>query len=307
MIKTNINDVSQTKINQTSKAKLWMAAIKPPMYSVAIMPIFLGTMVAFAETHRLNWQIFTVFMGAAILILAWENIANDVFDSETGIDKNKHHSIVNLTGNKSLMFWIGNVFLGLGLLGILAIAFWQKDPRVIIMIALCCFLGYMYQGPPFRLGYQGLGEILCFFAFGPLGMSAVYYSQTQTWSITNLAASVILGIVTSIILFCSHFHQVKDDIAAGKRSPIVRLGTETGAKVLLWFTISIYFLTLLFVILKMFPAWTLLTYLSLPSAYKLCRHVLDNHSKPDQVSNSKFIAVAVHFFSCLFLGIGFII
>ncbi|MBD2138911.1 2-carboxy-1,4-naphthoquinone phytyltransferase [Anabaena sp. FACHB-1237] len=307
MIKTNINDVSETKINQVSKAKLWMSAIKPPMYSVAIMPIWVGSAVAFAENHTLNWQIFTLFMSAAILILAWENIANDVFDSETGIDKNKHHSIVNLTGNKSLMFWLGNVFLGLGLLGILAIAFWQKDPTVIIMISLCCFLGYMYQGPPFRLGYQGLGEILCFFAFGPLGMSAVYYSQTQTWSITNLAASVILGIVTSLILFCSHFHQVVDDIAAGKRSPIVRLGTERGAKILLWFTISIYPLTLLFIIWKMFPIWTLLTYLSLPYAYKLCRHVLENHSIPDKVSNSKFIAVAVHFFSCLFLGIGFII
>jgi len=100
------------------------------------------------------------------------------------------------------------------------------------------------------LGYQGLGEILCFFAFGPLGMGAAYYSQTQTWSTTNLAASVILGIVTSLVLFCSHFHQVEDDIAAGKRSPIVRLGTSTGAKVLVGFTISIYPLTLLFVILN---------------------------------------------------------
>jgi 2-carboxy-1,4-naphthoquinone phytyltransferase len=295
--------------NQISRPqiKLWMAAIKPPMYSVAIMPIWVGTAVAFAETKIFNLAVFSTFLAAAILILAWENISNDVFDSETGIDQNKHHSLVSLTGKKLLIFWLGNLCLVLGLLGILAIATWQKDPTVIGIIIVCCALGYTYQGPPFRLGYQGLGEILCFFAFGPLGVAAAYYSQTQTWSIASLAASVIVGIATSLILFCSHFHQVKDDIAAGKRSPIVRLGTETGAKVLTWFTASIYFLTLLFVLLGNFPVWTLLSWLSLPYAFKLCRHVLQNHHQPEKVSNCKFIAVAVHFWSCLLLGLGFML
>lgn len=287
--------------------KLWMAAIKPPMYSVAIMPIWVGTAIAFAETKILNAAIFSTFVAAAILILAWENISNDVFDSETGIDKNKHHSLVNLTGKKILVFWLGNLCLALGLLGILAIAAWQQDLTVIGIIILCCALGYTYQGPPFRLGYQGLGEILCFFAFGPLAVAAAYYSQSQTWSMTSLAASVIVGIATSLILFCSHFHQVQDDIAAGKRSPIVRLGTQKAAQVLTWFTGSIYAFTLIFVFLGIFPVWTLLTWLSLPFAFKLCRHVLENHDQPDKVKNCKFIAVAVHFWSCLLLGVGFII
>ncbi|MEH2346560.1 MAG: 2-carboxy-1,4-naphthoquinone phytyltransferase [Nostoc sp.] len=287
--------------------KLWMAAIKPPMYSVAIMPIWVGTAVAFAETKTFNSVVFSTFVAAAILILAWENISNDVFDSETGIDQNKHHSLVNLTGNKPLIFWIGNLCLGLGLLGILAIAFWQHDLTVIGIILLCCGLGYTYQGPPFRLGYQGLGEIICFFAFGPLAVEAAYYSQTQTWSMTSLAASVIVGIATTLILFCSHFHQVKDDIAAGKRSPIVRLGTQKGAQLLVWFTASIYPLTLLFVLLGISPAWTLLSWVSLPFAVKLCRHVQENHNQPDKVSNCKFIAVAVHFWACSLFGLGFIL
>ncbi len=287
--------------------KLWMAAIKPPMYSVAIMPIWVGTAVAFAETKIFNGVVFSTFVAAAILILAWENISNDVFDSETGIDQNKHHSLVNLTGNKPLIFWVGNLCLGLGLLGILAIAFWQQDLTVIGIILLCCGLGYTYQGPPFRLGYQGLGEIICFFAFGPLAVEAAYYSQTQTWSMTSLAASVIVGIATTLILFCSHFHQVKDDIAAGKRSPIVRLGTQKGAQLLVWFTASIYPLTLLYVLLGISPAWTLLSWVSLPFAVKLCRHVQENHNQPDKVSNCKFIAVAVHFWACLLFGLGFML
>jgi 1,4-dihydroxy-2-naphthoate octaprenyltransferase len=289
-----------------SNSKLWLAAIKPPMYSVAIIPIWVGTAVAFAETRIINTAIFSTFLLSAIWIVAWLNLSNDVFDSETGIDENKAHSLVNLTGNKALIFWLSNLFLAAGILGIIAIAWWQRDLTVIALVLLCCALGYSYQGPPFRLGYQGLGEIICFVTFGPMAVAAAYYSQAQTWSLNCLAASTIVGIVTSVILFCSHFHQVKDDVAAGKRSPIVRLGTKRGAQLLPWLCGSIYALTSLFVLLGNFPIWTLLVFASLPLALKLSKHVLENHNQPDKVSNCKFIAVGLHFFSGLLLGLGFI-
>jgi 1,4-dihydroxy-2-naphthoate phytyltransferase len=296
-----------TKLIEYPNTKLWMAAIKPPMYSVAIMPIWVGSAVAFAETKYFHSAVFSTFIAAAIFILAWENLSNDVFDSETGIDKNKAHSLVNLTGNKSFIFWLGNLFLALGLLGILAIAWWQQDLTVVGIILLCCVLGYMYQGPPFRLGYQGLGEIICFVCFGPLAVAAAYYSQTQSWSLMSLAASVIVGIVTSLILFCSHFHQVKDDLAAGKRSPVVRMGTQHSAKLLPWVGGSIYVIVGLFVILGVFPVWTLLSLLSLPFAFKLFRHVWQYHNQPEKVSNCKFLAVEMHFWSGLLLGLGFML
>jgi len=294
-------------VRSQANKKLWMAAIKPPMYSVAIMPIALGTAIAFYETQRIHLPIFLLFTFSAILILAWENLANDVFDSDTGIDRNKHHSLVNLTGNRRLIFMIGNLFLVLGILGIGAIALLQRDTTVLQLILACCVLGYLYQGPPFRLGYLGLGEILCFFAFGPLAVEAAYYSQTFQFSSTALAASVILGITTTLILFCSHFHQVKDDIAAGKRSPIVRMGTKRGAMLLPVACSGVFFLTGVFLGFRIFPLWTLLILLSTPPAVHLCMHVWRHHNHPDKVSNCKFIAVAFHFWSGLLLCVGFAI
>jgi len=289
------------------KPNLWMAAIKPPMYSVAIIPIWVGTAVAFAETQVFQARHFGVFLMSAILIVAWINLSNDVFDSETGIDKNKAHSLVNLTGNKQLIFWLGNLFLGLGLFGIVAIALMQKDVTIIGLILLCCGLGYTYQGPPFRLGYQGLGEIICFICFGPLAVAAAYYSQVQSFSLTSLGASVVVGVATSLILFCSHFHQVTDDLAAGKKSPIVRLGTLKAANLLPWLGGSIYVLTTILVAWGSFPIWTLVIWLSCPLAIKLVQHVKQNHDRPDKVSNCKFIAVALHFWSGLLLSLGFML
>lgn len=291
----------------TSNKQLWLAAIKPPMYSVAVMPAWVGTAVAFAETKVINIAVFFTYLLSSVLILVWMNLSNDVFDSETGIDVNKHHSLVNLTGKKALIFWIGNFCLACGIFGSLAIAWWQQDLTFLGIVLLACALGYSYQGPPFRLGYQGVGEIICFICFGPLAVSAAYYSQTQSWSSTSLIASIIIGITTSLILFCSHFHQVQDDLAAGKRSPIVRLGTARGAQLIPWFCVITYALTVIFVILGKFPIWTLLIFASLPFAIKLSRHVLTYHNQPDKVSNCKFIAVALHFWSGLLLGLGFML
>jgi 1,4-dihydroxy-2-naphthoate octaprenyltransferase len=297
----------ETRLNHRSNKKLWLAAIKPPMYSVAIMPIWVGSMVAFAETSVFQVHPFFIFLASAILILAWENLSNDVFDADTGVDVNKAHSLVNLTGNKPMIFWIGNFCLLVGLLGICALSFMQQDGTVIGLILLSCFLGYTYQGPPFRLGYYGVGEVICFICFGPLAFAAAYYSQTKAWSSVNMAASLIVGITTSLILFCSHFHQVKDDAAVGKRSPIVRLGTARSARLLTWFCAAIYGLTGLFVIGGVFPITTLLLFLSFPVALKLIRHVGKNHNRPLQVSNCKFIAVSLHFWSGLLLGVGFLL
>lgn len=296
-----------TKQITEDNQKLWLAAIKPPMYSVAIIPITVGTAIAFAQDQIFNPHIFFTFLGAAILIIAWLNLSNDVFDADTGIDVNKAHSVVNLTGNRALVFWLSNFCLVLGIAGIIAICWWQQDWTVLGLVSLCCVLGYTYQGPPFRLGYLGLGEIICFFTFGPGAISAAYYSQTQSFSVSALSISILIGISTSIILFCSHFHQVEDDLAAGKRSPIVRLGTAKGAQVLVWLTSSIFVINLVLVVLNYISWPSLLICVSLPLAYQLVNHVKQYHDQPQKVKNCKFIAVNLHFVSGLLLSIGLIL
>ncbi|MEO0456129.1 MAG: 2-carboxy-1,4-naphthoquinone phytyltransferase [Cyanobacteria bacterium P01_A01_bin.114] len=285
---------------QSPNRNLWMAALKPPMYSVAVMPILVGSVIAYAETGTLHGGVFATFLLSAVLLLVWENLSNDVFDAETGIDANKHHSLVNLTRNRALIFNIGNGCLALGIVGICSIALSQRDFTVLGLILVCCGLGYLYQGPPFRLGYQGLGEPLCFISFA-VGVMAAYYSQTQQWSYAAAAAAAMIGMTTTLVLFCSHFHQVDDDLAAGKRSPIVRLGTLRGAQLMPWLCVSVFAIALIATTLQVFPRWTFLFLGSLPLAVRLCRHVLRHHDQPGLVQNAKFVAISFHFWSGLLL------
>lgn len=287
--------------------KLWLAAIKPPIYSVAIAPIALGTAVAYFDTGGWQPASFVAFLGAAICILTWLNMSNDVFDDETGIDVNKFNSYVKVAGSKPLVFWASNLFLLAGLAAIASISWYQHDWTVLALVALAVALGYTYQGPPFRLGYQGLGEPICFVSFGPVAVAAAHYAQVQTVSPTAIAASVFVGISTSLVLFCSHFHQVADDIAAGKRSPIVRLGTARAARLLPWFVGSMMAAIAVFVAAGWFPPATLLALASAPAAFELVRHVRDYHDQPDRVRNCKFIATKLHLWGSALFCLGFLL
>jgi 2-carboxy-1,4-naphthoquinone phytyltransferase len=223
------------------------------------------------------------------------------------VDVNKRNSLVNMTGKKGLIFLIANAFLLTGLGGIGLIAWLQQDPMVIWLVLGCCAIGYIYQGPPFRLSYKGLGEILCWIAFGPLAFGAVYYSQTQSWSWSNFAAGTIVALATSLILFCSHFNQVEDDRAVGKLSPVVRLGAARSAALLPWICGGLYVLITLCVLLRLFPAWTMLALLSCPVAQRLCETIGSQYHQPEKLLRCRLIAVEMHFWLGLFLGLGFLL
>ena len=76
-------------------------AIKWPMYSVAVMPVLLAAGWRIGAVGSLRWTQLFGFLLAAILLLLWENLSNDLFDAETGVDTTgKPHSVVNLTGRR---------------------------------------------------------------------------------------------------------------------------------------------------------------------------------------------------------------
>jgi len=242
--------------------------------------------------------------------LIWENLTNDLFDDETGVDKYKFHSVVALTGNKTTVSRVAYFSLLLGLFIIFILAL-NSNITVLFLVLICCFLGYLYQGPPFRLGYKGLGEPLCWIAFGPLATAAalIVVSPKSSFHSIPWGTALMIGagpaIATTLVLFCSHFHQIKQDAAVGKKSPLVVLGTHRAAKVLPWMVGLIFLLELLPVINKIWPINTLICLISLPSGIELIKLIKRHHNQPELIKNSKFLALRFQTINGLFLSLGF--
>ena len=114
-----------------------------------------------------------------------------------------------------------------------------------------------------------------------------------------------VGMITSLILFCSHFNQVKDDALMGKRSPVVRLGSERSAKLLPWICAGVYGAIVLGVMMGKFPVWTLAALGSVPVARQLCTMILNDYDQPHKLVFCRLIAVKMHFWCGLLFGAGF--
>ena len=69
-----------------NKKTLWKQAIKWPLYSVAVLPVFISGAYLLDTYEKVRIYNLISFAFAAILILLWENLTNDLFDAETGID-----------------------------------------------------------------------------------------------------------------------------------------------------------------------------------------------------------------------------
>ncbi|MBM5818430.1 MAG: 2-carboxy-1,4-naphthoquinone phytyltransferase [Cyanobacteria bacterium K_Offshore_surface_m2_239] len=281
------------------------------MYSVAVMPVLLAVGWRLGRGLPVRAEQVGVFLLAAILLLAWENLTNDVFDADTGVDAiGKPHSLVNLTGRRDRVATLAQGCLGLGL-ALMALVALCSAPVVLALVLACCGLGYLYQGPPFRLGYRGWGEPLCWLAFGPLATAAALLAvapppaapTTVPWG-TALVLGAGPALATTLVLFCSHFHQVKEDAAHGKRSPVVRLGTRRAAALVPWFVAGSLALQWAPVLLGWWPLTALLSALGLPSARGLIRLLALGHDQPDRVAGSKFLALRVQALGGLGLATG---
>ena len=277
--------------------RLWKQAIKWPLYSVAILPVFISGAYILNVYTKVRFSNFIAFTFAAILILLWENLTNDLFDAETGIDEFKFHSIVNLIQNRKIVLITAYTALVIGLL-IIAIISISTSINILFLVGACCFLGYLYQGPPFRLGYHGLGEPLCWTAFGPLAYSAALialnpldnYLVTPPWREALLLGSGS-SLATTLVLFCSHFHQILEDKRHGKNSPLVRLGAKKGANLIPWIVFIIYIFQLFTIIFGFIPIFCLLYFISIPQALKLINLLKFSYKKPSTIKNCKYIAI----------------
>ena len=279
------------------KKKLWKKAIKWPLYSVAILPVLITGAYLLNQYEEVKIYNLISFTLAAILILLWENLTNDLFDAETGIDQFKFHSIVNLIQNRKIISIIAytSLIIGLSIISVISIS---TSITILILVGACCLLGYLYQGPPFRFGYQGLGEPLCWLAFGPFAYSAVLialnpsniYFEDIPWK-----DSLLLGsgpsLATTLVLFCSHFHQIIEDKKHGKNSPLVRLGAKKGSQFVPWIIFIIYIFQLLTIFNGFIPVFCILYLISFPQAIRLINLLKYSYRNPSAIKNSKFVAI----------------
>ena len=209
----------------------WASAIRPKTLSAGVVPVALGSALAYQAGSFKLWPALAALIGALLLQIG-SNLANDVFDYLNGADDENRVGPARATqkgwlSTRQMLVGTGLVFAAALAVGayLIAIGGW---PIVIIGISgIICAVAY--TGGPVPLGYRGLGDPLVFIFFGPVAVLGTYYVQagTVTWLAAWASASV--GLLATAILVVNNLRDRHTDERAGKRTLAVRMGAR-GAR-----------------------------------------------------------------------------
>ena len=206
-------------------ARDWVAGARPRTLPAAVVPVVVGSGVAF------GYGLFSPWRAALALIVALAlqvgvNFANDYSDGIRGTDRQR----------------VGPVRL---------VAAELAPPRHVLAAALCCFavacvaglvlavatswwlllLGaaavaaaWFYTGGGRPYGYLALGEVSVFLFFGVAAVAGTAYVQMRSLAWLALAAAVPVGLLACALLIINNLRDIPTDSLTGKRTLAVMLG-----------------------------------------------------------------------------------
>ena len=248
--------------------KHWVMAARPKTLTAALVPVAVGTGLAFGLGVG-RWLPALAALLGAVLIQIGTNFINDYYDFKKGADTHERLGPKRVT--QSGLIAPGTVLAGAGVCFALATAVGLYLVMVggwpIIAIGVASLLcGYAYTGGPFPLGYNGLGDLFVFIFFGLVAVTGTYYVQAGTVDPAAWWAAVPVGASGTMLIVVNNLRDVTTDVKAGKRTLAVRFGTGMGkAEYVLLLVVSFATPFAMFA-LKLASPWVFLSLVSLPLA-----------------------------------------
>ena len=197
-----------------------LAAVRAFSLPVSLLPVLIATAAA-RGPGQWHWGVLVASMLGVGLLHAAGNLLNDYFDFRSGVDHRTEGDQVRpgrllVRGElKPRDVLLGAVICLLLAVPVGAYLTWVCGGGL-LWFALAGVLGlWAYTGPPLKLKYRALGELLIFLVFGPILMLGAAYAQTRRIEPVVLLVSIPIGLVTAAILVGNNIRDLAEDRAAG--------------------------------------------------------------------------------------------
>lgn len=262
--------------------KAWFRAVRPFSLSAAIVPVLVGTAVAWKQGD-IDILLFLLTLFGSVLIQIGTNLSDEYSDHTRGSYKSKFpapHKVIlwGLLTPRSVNLGAYICFGMAGLIGLylVSVVGWPILALGVASIAA----GYFYSAGRLPLGNLGLGEPLVFIFMGVLAVVATYFIQAREVSMDALLFSLPVGFLVTAILVANNLRDVKEDSEAGKVTSATHLG-ERAATLIYSALVSGAFL-----FIAIISAWGLgtpfflVSLLSLPQGISLMRRVWREKERP---------------------------
>ncbi len=304
--------IASTNIESRSKLSLWMQAVRPFAYSASVIPVLVGTALAYAYfIGSIDWYLFPIVLIASVLLHTGTNLVSEYWDYKKGVDRfdtfgSSRILVENLMQPKEVLVG-GYVAFALGFfLGLILV--YVRGWEMLILGIVGILGGIFYTSAPVNYKYVGLGDILVFLLMGPLMVIGSYYALTGDYNTQALLVSLPVGFLVTAILHANNLRDIKHDTEAKIKTLANIIGPKASQVEYFSLVLLAYITVIALVIFNYLSVWTLVVLLSLPPAIANLKTVLKaDVNNPNEIAMLDVKTAQHHMLFGLLLTVGIII
>jgi len=261
---------------------VWLRVIRVRFLLASIIAVSAGLAITW-------WHTGNIFIFDAILTIcgvlalhASVDLLNDYWDFKRGIDTTTHRT--KMSGGSGVLpegllkpaqvYAAGITFLIIGTA--IGIYFVATDGIVIgIILAFAVISIYFYST---KIVDWGLAEVFVAIK-GSMIVIGTYFVQTSQITESTVLAGIVIGILSSLVLFITSFPDHDADKAKGRKTLVISLGMQKACSILWIFPAITYGITIIAVVFEIFPVFCLIILSTVPLIIKSGYRLKQNYDK----------------------------
>ena len=260
----------------------WFRVIRIRFLLASVIAVSVG--LAITWWHSSNVTVFDAIltMAGVLALHASVDLFNDYWDFKRGIDTTTKRT--KMSGGSGVLpegilkprqvYAGGIIFLVIGT--IIGVYFVITDGIIIgIILAFAVVSIYFYST---KIVNWGLAEVFVSIK-GTLIVIGTYFIQTSQINESVILGGIVVGVLSSLVLFITSFPDHDADKAKGRKTLVISLGKQKACSMLWVFPAIVYGVSIAAVIFEIFPISCLILLATIPLIIKSGHKLKQNYEQ----------------------------
>ena len=261
---------------------VWLRVIRVRFLLASIIAVSAGLAITWWNTSSITIFDAILTICGVLALHASVDLLNDYWDFKRGIDTTTHRT--KMSGGSGVLpegllkpaqvYAAGITFLIIGTA--IGIYFVATDGIVIgIILAFAVISIYFYST---KIVDWGLAEVFVAIK-GSMIVMGTYFVQTSQITEQSVLAGIVIGVLSSLVLFITSFPDHDADKAKGRKTLVINLGKQKACTILWIFPAITYGITIIAVVFEIFPVFCLIILSTVPLIIRSGLKLKQNYDK----------------------------
>ena len=260
----------------------WIRVIRVRFLLASVIAVSTGLAITWWNISNISVFDAILTMCGVLALHASVDLLNDYWDFKRGIDTKTHRT--KMSGGSGVLpegllkpaqvYRAGIVFL---IIGTAIGGYFVVTGGIVIgiILAFAVISIYFYSS---KIVNWRLAELFVAIK-GSMIVIGTYFVQTSQITEQVVLGGIVIGVLSSLVLFITSFPDHDADKAKGRKTLVISLGKQKACTILWVFPMIIYGITITAVSLEIFPVFCLIILLTIPLIVKSGKKLKQNYDE----------------------------